>query len=78
MYLTKLTIFMTRKELKAKVPHGSAKEIAAKAGVNRITVSNWLNGKSDNPLVEIAVLELVAELEEKKNALYARLSPKES
>ena len=69
---------MKRDELKAKLPHGAVNQIAAKANVNRITVYNWLNGKSDNPLVEIAVLELVAELEEKKNALYARINPKQS
>ena len=57
---------MTREELKAKIPHGYANKIATKAGVNRITVSNWLNGRSDNPMVEIAVLEVVAELTERK------------
>lgn len=65
---------MNRDELKAKIPHGYSKRIAAKAGVNRITVSNWLNGKSDNVLVEIAVLEIVAELSEKKNSLLARIN----
>ncbi len=65
---------MTRDELKAKIPHGYANVIAKKAGVNRITVSNWLNGRSDNQLVEIAVLEVVVELTEKKNALLARIN----
>jgi DNA-binding LacI/PurR family transcriptional regulator len=65
---------MDRKELKAKVPHGYAKKIAEKAGVNRITVSNWLNGRSDNVSVEMAVLEIVAELSEKKNSLLARIN----
>ncbi|WP_295714396.1 hypothetical protein [Mucilaginibacter sp.] len=64
---------MTRKELKSKIPHGYAKIIAEKAGVNRITVSNWLNDKSDNPLVELAVLEIVADLSEKKNSLLKRI-----
>jgi transcriptional regulator with XRE-family HTH domain len=64
---------MNRQELKSKIPHGSANEIAKKAGVNRITVSNWLNNKSDNVNVEMAVLELVAELSDKKSALLARI-----
>jgi transcriptional regulator with XRE-family HTH domain len=65
---------MTRQELKAKIPHGYAKQIAKKAGVNRVTVSNWLNGKSDNVLVELAVLEVLAELSEKKNSLLNRIN----
>jgi len=64
---------MTRQELKEKIPHGYAKKIAEKAGVNRITVSKWLNGKSDNPMVELAVLEVVAELSEQKSGLLARI-----
>lgn len=65
---------MTREELKSKIPHGYAQIVAKKAGVNRITVSNFLNGKSDNILVELAALEVIAELSEKKNALLARIN----
>lgn len=64
---------MTREELKSKVPHGSAKIIADKAGVNRITVSNFLNGRSDNKAIEIATLEVVADYEEKKRNLLTRI-----
>ena len=65
---------MTREELKSKIPHGSAKMIAEKAGVNIVTVSKWINGTSNNVNVEIAILEVLAELSEKKNALLARIS----
>jgi transcriptional regulator with XRE-family HTH domain len=65
---------MERQELKTKIPHGYAKLIAEKDGVNRVTVSNWLNGKSDNVSVEIAVLEVVADLSEKKKSLLARIN----
>lgn len=65
---------MERQELKSKVPHGYIEVIADKAGVNRMTVSNFLNGKNDNIKVEIATLEVLAELSEKKNNLLARIS----
>lgn len=64
---------MTREELKSKLPHGYAKVIAEKSGVNLVTVSRWLNGKSDNQLVELAVLEIVADLTEKKNSFLSRI-----
>lgn len=65
---------MERKELKSKVPHGYGKIIAERAGVKEQTVSQFLNGKNDNSNVEIATLEVLAELSEKKNALLARIN----
>jgi transcriptional regulator with XRE-family HTH domain len=64
---------MERQELKSKVPHGYIEVIAERAGVNRMTVSNFLNGKNDNVKVEMATLEVLAELAEKKNNLIARI-----
>lgn len=64
---------MTREQLKSKIPHGSAQKIADKAGVNRITVSNFLNGRSDNIAVELACLEVIAEIETKRRNLYAQI-----
>ncbi|MBS1525093.1 MAG: LacI family DNA-binding transcriptional regulator [Bacteroidetes bacterium] len=65
---------MERSELKAKVPHGYGKKIANKAGVTKQAVSQFLNGKNDNVDIEIATLEVLAELSEKKNNLLARIS----
>lgn len=64
---------MTREELKSKIPHGYAKKIALKAGVNKMTVSNFLNGKNDNVAVEIATLEILAELTNKRDSLLAQI-----
>lgn len=65
---------MTREQLKAKLPHGSVNKIAQKLGVNRVTVSNWLNGDKENLAIETAVVEFVTDLENRKTALYARLN----
>ncbi|QTE39505.1 hypothetical protein J3L18_10750 [Mucilaginibacter gossypii] len=62
---------MTREELKSKIPHGYAKMIAEKAGVNRVTVSNFLNGRNDNIMVELAALEVVADVEQKRRGYMA-------
>lgn len=64
---------MERSELKAKVPHGYGKKIAEKAGVTKQAVSQFLNGKNDNIDIEIATLEVLAELSDKKKALTARI-----
>jgi len=65
---------MERKELKAKVPHGYGKIIAKRAGTTVQAVSQFLNGKNDNIAVEMAVLEVLAELSEKRNNLLARIN----
>jgi transcriptional regulator with XRE-family HTH domain len=65
---------MERDELKLKVPHGYGKIIAEKAGVKEQSVSQFLNGKNNNVNIELATLEILAELSEKKNALLARIN----
>jgi len=65
---------MERDELKSKVPHGYGKIIAKKAGVKEQSVSQFLHGKNDNVNIELATLEVLAELSEKKNALLARIN----
>lgn len=64
---------MERQELKEKIPHGYIKVIAKKAAVNRLTVSNFLSGKNNNLSVELAVLEVLADLSERKSNLLARI-----
>jgi hypothetical protein len=65
---------MQRKELKSKVPYGYGKLIAQKAEVTEQSVSQFLNGKNDNVDIELATLEVLAELSEKKNSLLARIN----
>lgn len=65
---------MERQELKAKVPHGYSKMIAKRAGVKEQAVSQFLNGKTDNVKIELATLEILAELSEKKSRLLARIN----
>jgi transcriptional regulator with XRE-family HTH domain len=65
---------MERKELKSKVPYGYGKLIAKKANVSNQAVSQFLNGKNDNVDIEMATLELLAELSEKKQGLLARIN----
>ena len=65
---------MKRKELKEKVPYGYGKLIAKRAGTTEQVVSQFLNGKNDNVAVEMAVLEILAELSEKRNNLLARIN----
>jgi len=65
---------MERKELKSKVPHGYGKIIAERAGVKEQTVSQFLNGKTDNVKVELATLEIIAELDSKRSKLLAQIN----
>ena len=64
---------MDRAQLKTLVPHGYGKVIAKKAGVSSMTVSKFLNGTNDNLRVEIAVLEILAELSDRKGVLISKI-----
>jgi transcriptional regulator with XRE-family HTH domain len=64
---------MDRKELKSKVPHGYGEKIAKKAGVTKQAVSQFLSGRNNNVQIELATLEILAELSEKKNGFLARI-----
>lgn len=60
---------MNRAELKSKIPHGYSKVIAEKAGVNPKSVSMYLNGKINSHKIEMAALEVLAEIGKRKNIL---------
>ena len=64
---------MERAALKKMVPHGYGKLIAQKAGVNTMTVSQFFSGKNNNISVELATLEILADLSETKARLVARI-----
>lgn len=51
------------------IPHGMQKEIAQKAGVSPLTVSNYLRGITYNLKVEKVVLETVAKLRKERDKL---------
>lgn len=60
---------MTREELKAKIPFGYGKKIAAELGVTPKTIYLFLNGKSNSYKVENAVLKAIGELKKEKENL---------
>jgi DNA-binding LacI/PurR family transcriptional regulator len=64
---------MKRSDMKLLVPRGYGKLIAQKAGVTEMTVSQFLNGKNDNIKVELATLEILAELADKKEFLVNKI-----
>ncbi|WP_354354745.1 hypothetical protein [Pedobacter sp. UYP30] len=64
---------MNKQELNKMLPHGYRQKIADKLGVHRNTVRNCLSGKIDSPDMEIAVLEVIAELKDKRNDLINRI-----
>ena len=53
-------------EFKQKLPHGFNKMVAERAGVNKDSVSRFLNGKTKSLRIEKVVLELISELAEKR------------
>ena len=53
------------KELEAKLPHGSKKEIAERAGVRPGTISQFFNGKSKSRKILEKVVDYILELEAK-------------
>lgn len=60
---------VNREELAKKIPYGYGKKIAERAGVSPAFVSKWMQGKADSEKVEIATLEILAELNQKKKLL---------
>lgn len=60
---------LTRKELKDKMPYGSMGVVAKKAGVTPKTVSDFFAEKNNNVNVEMAALEILAEISQRKKAL---------
>ena len=64
---------MNRIELKNHIPHGYGKIIAAKANVSERSVSNYLSGKNNSCKIEMAALEILAELSDKKKGLTEKI-----
>jgi hypothetical protein len=62
-FTTILPIMINNQELKEKLPHGFGKVVAEKAGVNEVSVSRFLNGKTNSWKIEKAALEVIAELQ---------------
>jgi predicted transcriptional regulator len=58
-----------RTKLKDKIPHGYGKIIAKKAGVTAKAVSEYLNNRMNSERIELAALNVVAELENAKNEI---------
>lgn len=59
-----------RSTLREKIPHGYGKKIADKAGVTPRFVSKFLNDSKVNSFkVEMAALEVLAEISQKKHSL---------
>jgi len=64
---------MNAQEIKNLIPHGYGKVIAERAKVTPRTVSLFLTGKSKSIKVEMAALEVLAELNTKKNTLSQKI-----
>ncbi len=57
---------INREELRKKLPSGSLKEVAKRAGVGVASVSRYFSYESNSERVEIAALEVAAEIQKKK------------
>ncbi len=64
---------MKTEEIKNMLPHGYSKIVADKAGVSRAAVSKYLSGKSESMKIELAALEVLAELSQKKEKLLRKI-----
>jgi predicted transcriptional regulator len=62
-----------RKELQNKLPAGYQKKVARKAGVSETCVSNYFKGLNNNINVELSVLEILAELSDKRKFLLSKI-----
>jgi hypothetical protein len=64
-----------RIEIRKKIPYGYGKLIAKKAGVSTRFLSKYLNNSEVNSeRVEMAVLETLADLSQKKKTLLAQIN----
>jgi AcrR family transcriptional regulator len=52
---------LNRQEIRAALPYGSLSEIATRAGVRVMTVTNWFRSNSNNLKVQQAAIEVLAE-----------------
>lgn len=65
---------MNREELKNHIPYGYGKVIAQKAGVSERSVSNYMSGKTNSIKIEMAALQVLAELGEEKKELINKIN----
>jgi predicted solute-binding protein len=63
-----------RKKIRKGLPHGMLKEVAKRAGVNQVTVSNYFAGYFNSAKVENAALEVYIECKQHKNELLKKLN----
>ena len=63
-----------RTELRKKIPQGYCDVIAKKAGVSRVSVSGYFSGRSNSRKIEIAALQVVAELEKETSNLISQIN----
>lgn len=62
-----------RREISARLPHGSRAEIARRLGVSRMAVCAWLNGATNSRRIECAVVEMLVEIVEQEKEINERL-----
>jgi DNA-binding LacI/PurR family transcriptional regulator len=68
-----------RTEIKKNVPHGYAKKIADRAGVSTRYVSRFMNNSNINSeRVEMAALEIIAEIRQRKQILIEQINRPEA
>jgi len=65
---------LDRKKIKEKIPHGYGKIVAKKAGVTEKSVSDYLNSRLNSERIEIAALEVIAQIQQSKNQLVSQIS----
>ncbi len=66
---------IARTEIRKKIPYGYGRIIAKKAGVSTSFLSRFLNDSEiKSERVEIAALEVLAELSQKKQLLIAQIN----
>jgi AcrR family transcriptional regulator len=63
---------MERQDIKALLPHGSMQQIATRAGVSMATVTQWFTGRHNSERVQTAVLEVLAEVQAKRQGIQAK------
>lgn len=63
-----------RKQLRLMIPHGYVNQISERANVTQQSVSQYFAGRLNSEKIELAALQLAAELKEKKEALIKRVN----
>lgn len=64
---------MDRKEIKKLIPRGYLKLIAAEIGVHPGSISRYLRSKTNNPQIEITLLEKIAQLSKRKQTIIDKI-----